>query len=328
MSDNNPLNEKRHFRVKILCNWCSSETLIKHYTMVNGGNCCWHNIEITSENENIDYYVIINSPQGGDHYVPAQTIIFQMEPWIADPSKPWGVKTWGEWAAPDPTKFAKVFTHQTHLNNVEWHIDFPFYTMPVKPVEERQNKLAAICSEKNFDTGHILRNTFIKYVEEHQQEQEHQHQQQQQQEHQQDNKIDVYGRQNYHGFKGYRGAVINENKYNVYASYKYCLAAENNSEHNYATEKIWEAILCESLCFYWGCPNLEEYIDSNAFVRLPLTEPAAALQIIEQAINEDWWSARIGIIKEMKEKILSKLAFFPLLERTIAELEPKLSDIE
>jgi hypothetical protein len=85
-------------------------------------------------------------------------------------------------------------------------------------------------------------------------------------------------------------------------------------EHNYATEKIWEPILCESLCFYWGCPNLEEYIDEKAFVRLPIEDPQAALQIIQQAIAEDWWSQRIDVIKQMKEKILNQLGFFPLLE--------------
>jgi hypothetical protein len=55
-------------------------------------------------------------------------------------------------------------------------------------------------------------------------------------------------------------------------------------------------------------------------VRLPLEDPAAALQIIQQAVEEDWWSARIGIIKETKERVLTKLAFFPLLERTLREL--------
>jgi hypothetical protein len=129
--------------------------------------------------------------------------------------------------------------------------------------------------------------------------------------------LDVYGKENYHNFKAYKGPVEAENKYNIYANYKYCLAVENNNEHNYATEKIWEGILCESLCFYWGCPNLEEYIDPQAFVRLPLEDPERALKIIQQAIQEDWWSQRINAIKLMKGKILTELGFFPLLHKTI-----------
>ena len=247
----------------------------------------------------IDYYVIINSPPADAKFVPEKTIIFQMEPWIADEVKNWGVKTWGDWATPDPSKFFKVFTHKTHLNNVQWQIDYPFYTQPIEA--NKQNKIATICSKKNFDIGHQLRNNFICFMEI-----------------MTDEQMDVYGRENYHSFRNYKGIVPADNKYNVYANYKYCLAIENNSEPNYATEKIWEAILCESLCFYWGCPNLEDYLDSQAFVRLPLDDPVQALQIIQQALTEDWWSQRIAVIKQMKERILNELGFFPFMAKHLS----------
>jgi hypothetical protein len=49
-------------------------------------------------------------------------------------------------------------------------------------------------------------------------------------------------------------------------------------------------------------------------VRLPLEDPALALQIVQQAIKEDWWSQRIEVIKQMKAKILHELGFFPLIK--------------
>ena len=281
-------------KIKMLCNWCSSEQLCKEWSNMYDVER-WQNVQLTSTDDprEIDYYIIINSPPADAQYIPEKTIVFQMEPWVADPAKNWGVKTWGEWATPDPSKFFKVFTHKTHLNNVQWQII-------LKPiVEKKQNKVAVICSEKNFDEGHLLRNNFIHFMEK------------------TNNMLDSWGRENYHHFKNYQGPVPEENKYNVYAKYKYCFAAENNKEHNYATEKIWESILCESLCFYWGCPNLEDYIDAKAFVRLPLADPASALKIIQQAITEDWWSQRIGVIKQMKEKIVNELGFFPLIYNSI-----------
>jgi GR25 family glycosyltransferase involved in LPS biosynthesis len=281
-------------RIKMLCNWCSSEQLCKEWSNMPTGEKLV--MTATADPSAIDYYVIINSPPADASYVPAKTLVFQMEPWIADPAKPWGVKTWGDWAEPDPQKFFKVFTHKTHLNNVQWQIDYPFSTEPV--LNEKINRIATICSQKNFDTGHLLRNNFIRYVQFSEAG---------------SNLIDIWGRENYHQFQNYKGPVPADNKYNVYANYKYCFAAENNSEPNYATEKIWEAILCESLCFYWGCPNLADYLDEKAFVRLPLEDPTAALNIIQQALAEDWWAQRIGAIKQMKEKILKKLGFFPLL---------------
>ena len=288
-------------RVKLLCNWCSSETLCKEWANMCHAGYKWKNIEITWEDTDIDYYVIINYPLTPSvSYQPERTLLFQMEPYVQDPKKEWGVKTWGEWADPDPhqNKFLKVFTHKTHLNNVQWQINYPFHARPIKESEEKTKyaRVATICSLKNYDEGHILRNNFIKFVDH-------------------TKSMDVFGKQNYHNFTSYVGPIPTaDDKYHVYANYKYCFTAENNWEHNYATEKIWECILCEALCFYWGCPNLEEYIDSRAFVRLPLEDPAAALQIMQQAVAEDWWSQRISVIKEMKEKILHQLGFFPLLE--------------
>jgi hypothetical protein len=101
------------------------------------------------------------------------------------------------------------------------------------------------------------------------------------------------------------------------SQYKYHFACENNSEKGYATEKIWDAILAECLCFYWGCPNLEEYIDSQVFVRLDLSNYEESLKIIKQALEEDWWSQRIEVIRREKQRIIEELAFFPNLKKII-----------
>jgi hypothetical protein len=101
------------------------------------------------------------------------------------------------------------------------------------------------------------------------------------------------------------------------AQYKYCFSCENNWEKNYATEKIWEPILCECLCFYWGCPNLEDHIDVGAFVRLDLNDFEGAMAIVKRAIEEDWWSARIDIIRKEKRKILEEIGFFPNLKKVL-----------
>ena len=317
-SELNNQNENT-IRVKMLCNWCSSEQLcIEWSNMCNGKTYesilknKWNTIEITSDDKNIDYYVIINHPLPSDEnsYVPERTIIFQMEPWVNDATKNWGVKTWGKWASPDETQFLKIFTHRNYLNNVQWQIDSPFYNKEFNELLNctyKRNKIAAISSFKNFDTGHMLRNDFIRYIE---------NKSEPNIKGETNIEIDVFGRENFHHFKSYCGQIKDDNKYNVYSNYRYCLAVENNSENNYATEKIWEGILCESLCFYWGCPNLEGYIDPKAFVRLPLEDYDQAYKIIQQAIAEDWWSQRIEIIKETKQKLLHELGFFPLLEKT------------
>ena len=146
-------------------------------------------------------------------------------------------------------------------------------------------------SNKNFDIGHIKRINFVRLMEQNTNNQY----------------IDIFGRENYHNFKNYKGMLKEDKKENEFVNYKYVFSSENNQEHNYATEKIWEPILCECLTFYWGCPNLEEHINSKAFVRLDLDDFLGSMAIIKQAIEEDWWSQRIEYIRKEKEQIINKI---------------------
>ena len=73
--------------------------------------------------------------------------------------------------------------------------------------------------------------------------------------------------------------------------YRYTFNAENSLEPNYFTEKVLDAILCECLCFYDGCPNLEAFLDPETFVRVPMDAPEEAIEIISDAIAAGEWSA-------------------------------------
>ena len=228
-------------RIKMLCNWSSSENLCRELSNMCENDFTWKDIEITWDNNNIDYYIIINYPRNiEDYYDPKKTIIFQMEPSVA-------IKHWGEWSNPDERKFMFVGSHKNILNAVQLQIR----TIPTNFPDNRENRLLSILSGKTHDDGHIKRINFIRQLES-----------------RNINLIDIYGRENYHGFVNYKRQVINDSKERCFEKYKYCFQSENNAEYNYATEKIWEPIVCECLCFYWGCPNLEEYLNPLSFVRL------------------------------------------------------------
>ena len=296
----------KKIRVKMLCDWCSSKQLCQEWSNMCMDGFSWNNIEITWENDNIDYYVIINRTNETD-YDKSRTMIFQMEPWIYDDRKNWGVKTWGEWSKPDSYSFFHVHNHVNYLNNVQWLLKQPISVISKdfteKNIDKIDNIITCVCSEKNNDIGHQLRNKFIHYIEEN----NHIH----------SIRLQVFGKSNFHNFKSYIGKLLDDDKYNSLIQYKYHISCENNFEYNYATEKIWEPILCECLCFYNGCPNLEDYIDSNAFVRIDLNDFESSLQIINKAIQEDWWSQKLPYIRKEKQKILTELGFFPTLKNII-----------
>jgi hypothetical protein len=226
-----------------------------------------------------------------------------MEPWVYDVDKPWGVKTWGKWAEPDPNEFLAVRGRKTNHPNLlqnETELKLNQLYQPKLFEKTKDNVISSLMSSKYFDEGHIVRVDFLKFLET-----------------KEDILLDIYGEKNAHNFKNYRGQVSRNNKSRGYVSYKYYFMMENTFEKNWITEKIWDPILCECLCFYYGCPNVADYIDPRAFVLLDITDFEKSYQIIKQAIEEDWWSQRIDIIRQEKHRLLTELSFFPVIDKII-----------
>jgi hypothetical protein len=290
----------------MLCNWTTSEKLCKEWS-----NMCdnidlfrWKNIQMTwSDNiAEIDYYIIINKPPNNVYFDPKRTIVFQMEPWVNDVNATWGVKTWGKWSIPDPLQFLAVRGRKTHHhNNAFWQLELSLSQLQNITIE-KTHCISSICSSKYFDEGHIKRIDLLKFIET-----------------KNDLIIDIYNTDNKFEFKNYKGPVVPYvNKSKGMIQYKYYFMIENNYEPNFITEKIWEPILCESLVFYYGCPNITDHINSSAFVLLDINDFEKSYQIIKTAIDEDWWSQRIDIIRKEKTRILNELAFFPVISKIIS----------
>jgi GR25 family glycosyltransferase involved in LPS biosynthesis len=315
-------NANKIFNVKMICNWQTGNDLCNEWNPMSKGDFeyTWNNIKIVGdEYKDPDYYVIINKPlRLTDFYEPSKTIIFQMEPMCLNEDQTWGVKTWGEWANPNESKFLSVRHHKKYYNNCSWQFKRGYKEFQ-KDIESSDirifkyfNYFATVCSSKYHDPGHRLRVDFLKYCE---------LQYENENIYINDNnnffKIDIYGFDNHHQFKNYKGYLNNEKKIDGLIPYKYYFIAENNSEYNYISEKLWEPILCECLCFYWGAPNTSTYIHPDAFVQLDLNDFDGSYKIMKRAMVEDWYSKRINIIRHEKNKILNYYNFFPTIERII-----------
>ena len=132
-----------------------------------------------------------------------------------------------------------------------------------------------------------------------------------------DIQIDIYGIDNNKNFKNYKHPLSVDRKEEGIFPYKYYFMVENTFEKNYITEKFWEPIISESLLFYCGASNIEEYINPKAFIKLNLNNFEECYNIIKNAINNDLWSERIDIIRREKYKILNYYNFFPRVERIL-----------
>ena len=314
-------SKNKIIRIQMYCNWCTSKQLCKDWSNMYTEDNIWKNndnqLQMIYDNIDVDYYVIINSPPQNAFYVPLKTIIFQMEPWVLDPNCNWGTKTWGEWANPDPMKFLAVHGRKTgHHNNAMWQLELTVTDL-LKPIIKTEMGISSICSSKYFDEGHIARIDLLKYIENRGYTASESSNPLTSIKGVEPLSIDIFNQDNAHNFKNYKGKLAFDTKSKGMIQYKYYFMMENNFEENYMTEKIWEPILCESLCFYYGCPNLSDYINPLAYVELPITDFEKSYQLIKTAIDEDWWSQRIHIIREEKQKILNKLAFFPTINNII-----------
>ncbi len=50
------------------------------------------------------------------------------------------------------------------------------------------------------------------------------------------------------------------------APYRYSIVIENVRERNYFSEKLLDAVLCQTVPIYWGCPNIADFIDTSGMI--------------------------------------------------------------
>ncbi len=281
----------RAVRVKLLANWAPSAEVCALWSRQSKGAGRWDDVELTHEDEGADYWAVVNHPGGADGFRTDRTIVFQMEPASV-------VAGWGAWASPDPREFLQVRSHARFPNPVEWHLGATWEELRRAPVGKTR-LLSSVTSGKIEEPGHRLRIGFLRHLEA------------------RGVALDVFGSDNRHGLANFRGSLPPNDKRPGLFPYRYTIAAENNAETNYATEKIWDAILAECLCFYWGCPNLEELLDPEAFVRLPLEDFEESRRIVENAIRDGERERRLPAILKEKRRLLDEAQLFPSLARTI-----------
>jgi hypothetical protein len=285
----------KQLRVKMLCNWCSSAQLCNEWNKMTRGDFKWNGISIVADDATADYYLVINHPQYEDtHYVADKTLVYHLQPWHSNPLSPeWALNTWAE---PDPTRFYAVHTRARVTNTPFWKMSWTWTDFKTKDIHKDlavANVVSSVCTE-GADAQQV---DFLKALE-------------------MVAGVHVFGDDNTHGFKGYQGTVCDKTKAQAIMPYQYHLAFERGAD-NFISEKLWEALLSETLCFYCGCPNVSEVIDPRALICLDPTDATGSIAAVMRAIADGEWEKRLPFIREEKRRILDDIAFFPTLQRLL-----------
>lgn len=278
--------------VDIVANWSDGTSIASLWSRQFCGGRPWFGASLASMQEQAERHLVVNMPSSEVAIDLKSSYLVHMEPNE-------GIERYGEWSNPDPSRLAHFRSRRIAMNPFEWHLDCTFDELTTS-APAKSKDLSTVVSAKRFSTGHHLRLDFVHRLKK------------------EGIPIDVWGQGLDVEFADHRGSLPWMDKRDGLFPYRYTIAVENNSEPNYATEKIVDAILSECLTFYWGCPNLGEVIDEEAFIRLPLDDFDAAVEIVRRTIATDEYSRRLPAIRQAKRDILNKHHIAPMLGRFVA----------
>ncbi|MDX2482389.1 MAG: glycosyltransferase family 10 [Pseudodonghicola sp.] len=97
-----------------------------------------------------------------------------------------------------------------------------------------------------------------------------------------------------------RGYIPFEHKADGLAPYRYSVVIENARETNYFTEKLIDAVLCDTVPIYWGSPNLERFMDPEGIIQC---QSEADLRRAIKATSEEDFRARLPHLRRLQGEV-------------------------
>ena len=183
-----------------------------------------------------------------------------------------------------------IYTHNAN----PWFINKTFDELISAKIPKKTKLISVVSSNKAFTEGHRKRLDFVKKLKEYYGDQ-----------------LDVFG----------RGINDFDDKWEVLAEYKYSIAIENDHCEDWVTEKFFDCLYSETLPFYYGCPNLESYVDKKSFVRIDINDFEKTIETINLCIIKDEYQIREENLREEKIKSLNRDQFFPFMVAILDTME-------
>lgn len=158
---------------------------------------------------------------------------------------------------------------------------FPFGTCRIskKFIKTSANfEVSFLCGSKNYLPGHTLRHNIYKNLGE----------------------IKNLGVKAFYTFPpGTSGDCVSKDY--IFESSQYSIVIENHRNENYFSEKLIDCLVTETIPFYWGCTNINDYFDKSGIIKF---EDASDLINKIKLITPDLYSSRKEVIKKNKELAL------------------------
>jgi hypothetical protein len=237
------------YRIRIFSNFCESdnckdvyERLCEAQLMENYGPD--KEVYITNGND-FTHVIILNTAMPQIAHIPKQNVIgFAFEPvmflGLTEQFVKYAQQYIGKYYIGDkydlPEPFVERFSHM-------WH------NPPLKYVPTKSKCISMMVSEKNKQEGHKYRHDLITKILE------------------TDLQIDIYGRGcMYYDFMGDPRVKGKFQEMEPYENYDFHICIENFQTNHYFSEKITNALLCDTTPIYMGCRNIQNYFPDKVIV--------------------------------------------------------------
>lgn len=187
-------------------------------------------------------------------------------------------------------RFHRILTGDTELLKAPNSVFFPVGGSWVPDWHDtdltKRSMCSLIASSKKKQAGHKLRHDMVRWIRN-------------------TNKpVDIMG----------RGYTPFERKSDGLAPYRYSVVIENVREPNYFSEKLVDAVLCDTVPIYWGCPNIADLFDTSGMV---LCESMSDLQRAIEAMSEEDYMARLPALSGIKEQMAGYGDLYARAARTV-----------
>ena len=270
----------------------SSEQMLDDYKhQTPGGSGVWKDMKATTNVDEADYLVIQDycQPDLLEKFKPENIYCFGREvpglgP-IGDYSS-WGINVFS-YVDESSHLYTKWWYPNKYSGGVNKTYD-ELAAMEHPPVKE--GLLSCIQSNKRSCEGHVKRVNFLnEFVSKN------------------NDKLDLFG-----SISSSNKDLINDDKWEGLAPYKYSIAFDNGKYPNYFGTQFTDAILSWNIPIFWGCPNIEDYFPKDSYEVFDVDNLDEVERII-QFVQSDNYNDRIESLRESRDRILNKYNLWPTI---------------
>jgi hypothetical protein len=124
-----------------------------------------------------------------------------------------------------------------------------------------------------------------------------------------------------------KGVHSIEAKSDALDSYRYHIAIENHACEHWWTEKLADAFLGQTLPFYYGATNLNDYFPEQSYIAIDINQPQAAIDTIKKALVNQEYEKRLPFIQEARRRILEDYNLFATVSKIVESKHSKLKKL-